>query len=344
MRISLLTALDTAIPTGELPMRRPSISANNFDIVATYRDLLASDPDLTKPVAAIESLIALLNTVPFTTVFETLDTIKAHSDRLKASVANPVPLSAGTDLFLQYLVSALKQQAGGGGSGHSFDAVRQHLLRNGRLFAQRAIAARNGIAEAGWRFVGEGKCVLTHGASRSVIGLLACAAQKLRGKKLFRVVYVRDEARARESDAVVRELRAMGIPVAEIAQAAVGHVLGLLRQVNMVIVGAEAVTQNGGIISRIGTFQLAQLAERVKIPFYVAAETHKFARKFPLDQRDLGFQQQMLDFSTDTQSKQPQDAVDYTPPNLISNLITENGVHLPGYVFEQLLDIYGSLT
>lgn len=324
-------------------------------IVSTYRKLLESDPELTKPVAAIESLIALLNTVPSTTVYETLDTVKAHSVRLAASVENPVPLTAGTDLFLQYLVSSLKQQEG------SFDAVRQHLLRNGRLFAQRAIAARNGVAEAGWRFVREGTCVLTHGASRSVTGLLERAAKSLNGK--FKVVYVRDQTRVEESDSVVKELRQMGIPVAEIPEAAVAHVMGLLRQVNMVIVGAEAVTQNGGIISRIGTYQIAQLASRVKIPFYVAAETHKFARKFPLDQRDLGFKQQVLDFSTDARSKRPADAVDYTvslfqnyplqvtsgltfwqPPNLISNLITENGVHLPGYVFEQLLSIYGSLN
>ncbi|KHN99790.1 translation initiation factor eIF-2B subunit alpha [Metarhizium album ARSEF 1941] len=305
-------------------------------IVSTYHKLLASDPDLTKPVAAIESLIALLNTVPSTTVYETLDTVKAHSDRLKASVENPVPLTAGTDLFLQYLVSSLKQQDG------SFDALRQHLLRNGRLFAQRAIDARNGVAEAGWRFVKEGKCVLTHGASRSVTGLLARAARSLNGK--FKVVYVRDKTRVDESDAVVRDLRRLGIPVAEIPEAAVAHVMGLLRQVHMVIVGAEAVTQNGGIISRIGTYQIAQLASRARIPFLVAAETHKFVRKFPLDQRDLGFAQRVLDFTTGAASSLPDNAVDYTPPNLIANLITENGVHLPSYVFEQLLSIYGSLN
>ncbi|EFY84341.1 translation initiation factor eIF-2B subunit alpha [Metarhizium acridum CQMa 102] len=322
--------------SGDLPIRRPSTTPSNFDIVSTYHKLLESDPDLTKPVAAIESLIDLLNTVPSTTVYETLDTVKAHSDRLKASVENPVPLTAGTDLFLQYLVSSLKQQEG------SFDAVRQHLLRNGRLFAQRAIDARNGVAEQGWRFVGEGKCVLTHGASRSVTGLLERAAKSLNGK--FKVVYVRDGTRVSESDGVVKELRQMGIPVAEVPEAAVAHVMGLLRQVHMVIVGAEAVTQNGGIISRIGTYQIAQLASKAKIPFYVAAETHKFVRKFPLDQRDIGFKQHVLDFSTDSASKQPENAVDYTPPNLISNLITENGVQLPGYVFEQLLNIYGSLN
>lgn len=152
--------------------------------------------------------------------------------------------------------------------------------------------------------------MLTHGASRSVTGLLERAAKNSEGK--FRVVYVRDEVRAEESDRVVKELRSKGIPVAEIAEAAVAHVMGLLRQVHMVFVGAEAVTQNGGIISRIGTFQVAKLASQAKIPFYVAAETHKFVRKFPLDQRDIGYKQEVLDFSATESSKQPKDAVDYT--------------------------------
>ncbi|RDA88680.1 hypothetical protein CP532_4126 [Ophiocordyceps camponoti-leonardi (nom. inval.)] len=330
----------------ELPIRRPSTPSANFDIVSTYRNLLASDPDLTKPVAAIESLILLLNSVPSKTVYETLDTVKHHSEKLKDSVANPVPLTAGTDLFLQYLVSSLKQQghdgSSGGSSSSSFEAVRQHLLRNGRLFASRAVAARSGVAESGWRFVGEGKSVLTHGASRSVACLLARAARSRPGR--FKVVYVHSETRLRESDRVVAGLRDLAIPVAEIPESAVAHVMGLLRSVDMVFVGAEAVTQNGGIISRMGTYQIAQLASRAGIPFYVAVETHKFSRKFPLDQRDIGFQQDILDFTTSGPSRRTDDAVDYTPPELITNLVTEDGVHLPGYAFEQLLDIYGSLN
>ncbi|KAI5459769.1 hypothetical protein BGZ63DRAFT_388644 [Mariannaea sp. PMI_226] len=319
--------------------QQPTSSASSdFDIVATYRHLLASDPHLTKPVAAIESLITLLNSTPSTTVFETLDTVKAQSDRLKASVANPVPLSAGTDLFLQYLVSSLRSQ-----DINSFDSIRQHLLANGRLFAARANAARDGIADAGWRFIREGQCILTHGASRSVTGILERAVQNV-GAAKFKVIYVRQEPRAEESDRVVRELREKGIPVAEIPESSVAYVMGLLRQVNMVIVGAEAVTSNGGIISRIGTLQIAQLASEANVPFYVAVETHKFARKFVMDQRDIGFQQDILDFSVDAKSKQPANAVDFTPPELIAKLITENGIKMPGYVFEQLLDIYGSLN
>ncbi|CAH0054909.1 unnamed protein product [Clonostachys solani] len=322
-------------PTTELPIRTGSDSAD-FDIVATYHSLLKSDPDLTKPVAAINALIALLNTVPSTTVYETLDIIKAHSERLKASVENPIPLAAGTDLFNQYIMSSLKQQDG------SFDAVRQHLLRNGRLFAQRAVEARNGVAEAGWRYVTEGSTVLTHGASRSVTGLLARAARSRPGK--FKVVYVRDEWRPKESDRVVGELRQLGIPTAEIDLATVAHVMASLRRVSMVIVGAEVVTQSGGIISRMGSYQIAKLARSSNIPFYVAGETHKFSRIFLHDQNKLGFKQSVLDFRLEGSSSHLENPVDFTPPDLISQLITENGVKLPSYVVEQILDIYGSLN
>ncbi|TDZ14453.1 Translation initiation factor eIF-2B subunit alpha [Colletotrichum sidae] len=345
-------ATGDSIPAGgaDLPVR--SRDENGFDIVATYHSLL-EDSDLTKPVAAIEALIQLLNASGTTTVYETLEIIKRHSDILRASVKNPVPLQAGTDLFQQYLVSSLKQQEAGSASAasphQSFEAVRTHLVRNGRLFASRAITARGRIADVGWRFVKDGKVILTHGASRTVTALLAKAADQLGGGPngggvRFKVVYVRDEHRVAESDRVVRELREKGIPVAEIAEPAVAHVLGLLRRVDMIFFGAEAVTSNGGIISRMGTYQIAKLANQVKKPVYVAAEEHKFVRKLPYDQMDLGFKQDVLDFKTEGPSVQPEDAVDYTPPDLIANLVTENGVKLPSYVFEQLLDIYGSLN
>ena len=47
---------------------------------------------------------------------------------------------------------------------------------------------------------------------------------------------------------VVRELRRMGVETALIPDAAVGHVVD---QVDMVLVGAEAVTLSGGIINQV---------------------------------------------------------------------------------------------
>lgn len=41
------------------------------------------------------------------------------------------------------------------------------------------------------------------------------------------------------------------------------------------------------VFEQVGTFQMAVLAKAYNVPFYVAAESYKFARLFPLDQRDL---------------------------------------------------------
>lgn len=296
-------------------MGRSDLLTLLFSIVETYNRLLAEDEDLTMAVAAIEALIALLGHTTSSTVMETLDIVKAQADRLKRSSTNPIPLTAGTDLFQQYLLRSLKQSTGprsgkepaaAGGSGpDSFDETRQHLLRNGRLFAARAKAARDAIAVRGSRYVGLGSVVLTAGGSRTVKKLLLKAAERhieTNGSPDFRVIYVMDGSR--DSEPAVRELRARGVPVAPVDPAAVAHVLQAGR-VDMVFVGAEVVVQNGGAISRMGTYQLAQLTKAVGKPLYVVAETHKFVRLYPLGQNDLGrcgIKQNILDFSTSEDS------------------------------------------
>jgi translation initiation factor eIF-2B subunit alpha len=72
-----------------------------------------------------------------------------------------------------------------------------------------------------------------------------------------------------------------------------------LGKADMIIVGAEGVVENGGIISRMGTYQMGLLAKSKGKPFYVVAESHKFVRLYPLSQFDLPIEQKVLDFKTD---------------------------------------------
>jgi len=334
-------------------------------IVDTYHRLLSEDADLTMPVAAIESLILLLQQSRATTVFETLDLLAAQSAYLKSRIPNPISLSAGTDLFQRYMISSLKA------SGESnFETVRQHLLTNGRLFVSRAKAAREKIAAYGRNFVRDGCTVLTQGGSRVVGTLLAKAAEtsKSSGTVRFKVIYVINGARTEESKAAVASLRAKGVPVATISEGAVAYSMG---KVDLILVGAEGVVENGGIISRMGTYQIGLLAKAAGKPFYVVAETHKFVRLYPLGQYDLPIEQKVIDFRTGdedagaagTEEKKEYfsplgraatentwleemlapntvDAVDYTPPHLVSALITENGVLTPSAVSEELISVF----
>ena len=113
--------MDVRTPTVE----NPSFPA--FDIVSTYRSILASDPDLTMPVAAIEALVEAIANSTVNTVAETLDLLTYHTEILKSSIPNPISLSAGTDLFQRYLVTTLNRPASLNlGPEDDFRAIRNH--------------------------------------------------------------------------------------------------------------------------------------------------------------------------------------------------------------------------
>lgn len=128
----------------------------------------------------------------------------------------------------------------------------------------------------------------------------------------FKVIYVTSPANSADSQGghqVVEDLRAHNVPVATIPDSAVAYSLG---KVDMVIVGAEGVVENGGIISRLGTYQMGLLAKSKGKPFYVVAESHKFVRLYPLSQFDLPIDQKVLDFKVadDSQKAKNKEASD----------------------------------
>lgn len=196
----------------------------------------------------------------------------------------------------------------------------------------------------------DGCTVLTCGRSRVVAAVLSAAADH--GSK-FRVVYAQDstEALSKTSAEMVADLRKRNIPVATIPFAAMA---ASLSSVTMALVGAESVVENGGIISGMGTNQMAILAKSVGKPFYVVAESHKFVRIHPLNGNDLPLGQKVLDFRTQSgegekdheegkrkaEAEVEVEAVDFTTPNLITALVTENGVLTPSAVSEELIKIW----
>ncbi|HMH19385.1 MAG TPA: S-methyl-5-thioribose-1-phosphate isomerase [Burkholderiales bacterium] len=60
------------------------------------------------------------------------------------------------------------------------------------------------------------------------------------------------------------------IPVTLITDNMAGHLMSLGR-IDLVLVGADRIAANGDVANKIGTYTLAVLAERHRIPFYVAA-------------------------------------------------------------------------
>lgn len=60
-----------------------------------------------------------------------------------------------------------------------------------------------------------------------------------------------------------------------------------MPQMTCVLVGAEVILDNGGILNRAGTSIVALLAHNYRRPLYVFAESYKFLRKNYLSQKDI---------------------------------------------------------
>lgn len=77
-------------------------------------------------------------------------------------------------------------------------------------------------------------------------------------------------------------------------------------------------------------------------PFYVAAESYKFARLFPLNQRDLPAETKAVEFAQAVPEAVTilNPSRDYTPPHLITMLFTDLGVLTPSAVSDELIQLY----
>ena len=115
----------------------------------------------------------------------------------------------------------------------------------------------------------------------------------------------------------------------------------VMPRVDFVLLGAALVVENGGIINSIGTYQVAIVAKAMKRPVYVAAESYKFARLFPLHQRDYPVsnlawpdEQVPADVVLETPS------TDFTPPMYIDLIFTDLGIITPAAASDELIKLY----
>ena len=127
------------------------------------------------------------------------------------------------------------------------------------------------------------------------------------------------------------ELKHDGIDVSLIPDTAVGYTManGL---VNGVVVGADRILRTGHVFNKIGTYQVATMAKQHNIPFYVAAPLSTFDLKsnpenVVIEQRKASEVTGIGDTKTAPDGINViNPAFDMTPPELISGIITENGI------------------
>lgn len=135
---------------------------------------------------------------------------------------------------------------------------------------------------------------------------------------------------------MVTELLQAGIECTKILDSSIGYIM---ESIDIVMVGAEGVVESGGIINKIGTFTMALCAREMQKPFYVLAESFKFSRLYPLNQRDLPDDYKYNKKSMANPLK-AHPLVDYTPPAYISLIFTDLGILTPSAVSDELIKLY----
>jgi len=198
------------------------------------------------------------------------------------------------------------------------------------------------IGEAGAALLESGMKVLTHcntgalatAGRGTALAVITTAAQQ--GKSLE--VFV-DETRPLLQGARLTtwELIKAGIPVTLICDSAAGVVLK--DGIDCVIVGADRIAANGDTANKIGTYPLAVLAQKNKIPFFVAAPISTIDFKvqngdqIPIETRA---ENEVLFFNgigiAPKGVKVFNPAFDVTPADLIEAIITDRGVVSPPYM------------
>lgn len=162
-----------------------------------------------------------------------------HCDLESLGGRTSLSLTSGCELFMKYVTRTFNIDA------MEFSECKKELLKRGERFAGMSLSARVKISEFASNFIQDDSTVLIHGNSRVVTTLLLKAAKT----KQFKIIIT--EGRP-QGDGVLaaQQYLSNGIPTTLILDCGVG---AILDQIDIVLVGAEAVMENGGIVNKIGT-------------------------------------------------------------------------------------------
>jgi len=128
------------------------------------------------------------------------------------------------------------------------------------------------------------------------------------------------------------ELTKLGIPVTLVTDSMVGHLFSD-RAIGAVVVGTDRTAANGDVANKVGTYQIAVLARRHGIPFYVAAPTSSIdldaasGADIPIEERDSSEVTHIGGRRVAAEGVAVfNPAFDVTPAELVTGIITEHGV------------------
>jgi len=211
-------------------------------------------------IAAIKVLEALAEETAAKTRKEFMEELMEARDILFASRATE-PLMRNA---LRWIISQVENSG-----KEKVDTLVEVVGSSSSRFLKNLDASKECIAEIGAKRIRDNMTVFTHCHSSTVTNILRKAKEN--GKK-FEVVCTETRP-VFQGRITANELLSFSIKTTFIVDSAARS---FIRNADIVIVGADAITSEGNVINKIGTGTIALLAHEARKPFYVVAELLKF--------------------------------------------------------------------
>jgi translation initiation factor 2B subunit (eIF-2B alpha/beta/delta family) len=137
---------------------------------------VSASPAVALPVAAIRSLLCVIQRTKAETMMGLQKELKLASDAMLEFANSPsntlilggrshIALASGCELFMKYITRCFLELP-------DFKECMSQIISRGQRFSDISLAARDRIAVVGKAFIREGATVLTHGMSSVVSNLL----------------------------------------------------------------------------------------------------------------------------------------------------------------------------
>jgi len=211
-------------------------------------------------IAAIKALEALAEQT-------TTETRKQFIKELKESQAI-LFASRSTEPLMRNAVRWIISQVENSGK-ENVDALAAVVSSSSNKFLKNLETSKEQIAKIGAKRIRNNMVIFTHCHSSTVTSLLSKAKED---GKVFEVVCTETRP-VFQGRITAEEMLALGVKTTFIVDSAARF---FMRDADIVIVGADAITSEGNVINKIGTGTIALLAHEARKPFYVLAELLKF--------------------------------------------------------------------
>jgi ribose 1,5-bisphosphate isomerase len=224
--------------------------------------------------------------------------------------------------------------------GDSVDRLRRSVVDASEAFVRQLDRAQEDLGRVGANRLADGDTVMTHCHSTDALACIEAAVEQ--GKSISAVV---KETRPRQQGHITAEqLRDAGVPVTLIVDSAARR---YLDEVDHVVVGADSIAADGGVINKIGTSGLAVNARERGVPIMTAAQTIKLhpetltGHTVEIEMRDEAevIAPESRDEIGEIAVENP--AFDVTPPRYMDAIVTEQGQFPPESIVTLMRELFG---